>query len=350
MDTYRVAISGDFIKADGTRQFPSFDLAPLEDDPRIEVTIVPAVDRVMPAEGLEGHDALILLGSRFERSSVPADGRLSVVARFGVGFDSVDLDACTDAGIACCTAPAGVRRPVAVGILTLILSLASHVLTKDRLTRQGPDGWKRRAERMGVGLVGRTLGQLGMGSIGSEVFKIAAPLGLRFIAHDPYADPARARALGVELVGIDDLFRQADFLSVSTPLTESTRGLVDAQKLALMKPTAFLINTARGPVVDQRALYAALKDGRIAGAGLDVFEVEPAPADEPLFGLDNVIVTPHNLCMTDQCAADLGATDVRAVLAVMAGEVPDSVVNPAVLDTQRWRERLAAYRSRFAGA
>ena len=145
---------------------------------------------------------------------------------------------------------------------------------------------------MGIGLTGRTLGQLGIGNIGAEVFRLAAPLGMRFIAHDPYADPAHARELGVELVDLETLFRESDFLSVSVPLSEATRGLVDARLIGLMKPTAYLINTARGPIVDQRRWTRRLRASRIAGAGLDVFEVEPAPADEPLLALDNVILTP----------------------------------------------------------
>ena len=164
---------------------------------------------------------------------------------------------------------------------------------------------------MGEGLVGKTLGQLGMGNIGAEVFRLAAPFGMRFIAHDPYQDPKVAAELGVELVGLEELFRRADFLSVSVPLSEATHHIVGERLLKLMKPTAYVINTSRGPMVDQRALHRALTDGTIAGAGLDVFEVEPCPADEPILQLDNVIVAPHALCWTDECFAGNGAADVR---------------------------------------
>ncbi|HYI90243.1 MAG TPA: NAD(P)-dependent oxidoreductase, partial [Beijerinckiaceae bacterium] len=143
-----------------------------------------------------------------------------------------------------------------------------------------------------------------------------------------------------ELVDIETLFRDADFLSVSVPLSAATRGLVGARLIALMKQTAYLINTARGPIVDQRALYEALAAGRIAGAGLDVFEVEPTPADEPILTLENVIVTPHALCFTDECLAGNGAADVRAVLAVKRGEAPPGLLNRDVLSTDAWRRRL----------
>jgi phosphoglycerate dehydrogenase-like enzyme len=305
------------------------------------------VDGVIPADGLAGHDALILLVPRFARTSVPADGRLALVARFGVGYDSVDVEACSDNGIALCITPDGVRRPVAVSILTFILALSQRLLIKDRLCREGPAGWARRSDYMGEGLIGKTLGQLGIGNIGAEVFRLAKPFGLRFIAHDPYVDPALARELGVELVGLEELFRRADFLSVSVPLSEATRHIVNAERLALMKPTAWLINTSRGPTVDQKALYEALVAGRIQGAGLDVFEVEPAPADEPLFRLDNVICAPHALCWTDECFAGIGAADVAAVQAVMRGEVPRGIVNRAITESPVWRRKLDGYRARF---
>jgi D-3-phosphoglycerate dehydrogenase len=203
---------------------------------------------------------------------------------------------------------------------------------------------------MGEGLIGKTLGQLGIGNIGAEVFRLAKPFGMRFIAHDPYVDPALARELGVELVGLEELFRRADFLSVSVPLSEATRHIVNAERLALMKPTAWLINTSRGSTVDQKALYEALVAGRIQGAGLDVFEVEPAPADEPLFKLDNVICTPHALCWTDECFAGIGAADIAAVQAVMRGEVPRGIVNRAITESPVWRRKLDGYRTRFGSA
>jgi phosphoglycerate dehydrogenase-like enzyme len=346
-ERFRVALSGDFRKPDGSPAFPSFDLGPLTDDPRVAVEYVAALDGVMPAAGLEGFDALILLVPRFARNSVPAGGRLALVARFGVGYDSVDVDACTQEHIALCITPDGVRRPVAVSILTFVLALSQRLLLKDRICREGPEGWAKRAGLMGEGLIGKTLGQLGIGNIGAEVFRLAKPFDMRFIAHDPYIDPKLARDLGVELVGLEDLFRRADFLSVSVPLSEATRHIVNAERLALMKPTAWLINTSRGPTVDQKALHRALVEGRIQGAGLDVFEIEPCPADEPILRLDNVICAPHSLCWTDECFAGIGAADVAAVQAVMRGEVPRGLVNREIADDPAWRKKLEALKARF---
>jgi D-3-phosphoglycerate dehydrogenase len=347
-DRFRVALSGDFRTADGAPTYPDFDLAPLRDAPGVEMAFI---DSASPIKGdqLETFDALILLAHRFAAESVPKSGRLGVVARFGVGYDTVDLDACTRAGIALAITPDGVRRPVAVSIMTLMLALTGKLMAKDRLTRAAAEGFARRSEHMGVGLVGRTLAALGIGNIGAELFRLAKPFDMKFIAHDPYADKSVAAELGIELVSLDDAFRRADVLSVSVPLSPATRHLVNAERLALMKPTAYLINTARGPIVDQKALTRALQDRVIAGAGLDVLEEEPPDPADPILKLDNVILSPHALCWTDQCFAGNGAADVRAVLDFKAGRVPHGVVNRAVLDGVVWKERLMENRRRFAG-
>ncbi len=342
---FRVALSGDFRKPDGSPTYPDFDLEPLRNAPGVEMVFLES-NNPLRAEQLEDFDALILLIHRFDATSVPKSGRLAVVARFGVGYDTVDVKACTDAGIALVITPDGVRRPVAVSVITLMLALTGKLLTKDMLTRQGPEGFNKRSEHMGVGLVGRTLGSLGIGNIGAEVFRMARPFDMNFIAHDPFADKAVAAELGIELVGLEDLFRRADVLSVSCPLTPETHHIVNAERLALMKPTAYLINTARGPIVDQKALTKVLRKRGIAGAGLDVLEQEPPDADDPILKLDNVILAPHALCWTDQCFAGNGAADVKAVLDVQHGREPRGVVNREVLSSDVWTKRLAGLAAR----
>lgn len=346
VDKFRVALSGDFKKADGAPTYPDFDLAPLRAAPGVEMAFI---DPASPIRGeqLEDFDALILLAHRFAPESVPKGGRLGVVARFGVGYDTVDVEACTKAGIALVITPDGVRRPVAVSIMTLILALTGKLMAKDRLTREAAAGFAKRSEHMGVGLVGRTLASLGIGNIGAELFRLAKPFDMKFIAHDPYADKSVAAELGIELVSLEDAFRRADILSVSAPLSPATHHLVDADRLALMKPTAYLINTARGPIVDQKALTSALQQHRIAGAGLDVLEQEPPDLADPILKLDNVILAPHALCWTDQCFAGNGAADIRAVFDFKAGRIPRGVVNRAVLDGETWKRRLAENRRRF---
>jgi D-3-phosphoglycerate dehydrogenase len=346
MGPFRVALSGDFRKADGSPTFPDFDLTPLAQAKDVEMVFL---DNASPIRGdqLEDFDALILLAHRFDATSVPKSGRLAVVARFGVGYDTVDVAACTANDIALAITPDGVRRPVAVSIITFILALTGKMMVKDKLARQGGPGFAARGQHMGVGLVGKTLGSLGVGNIGAEMFRLAKPFDMNFIAHDPFADKGVAAELGIELVSLKDLFRRSDILCVNCPLTAETHHIVNAERLALMKPTAYFINTARGPIVDQKALTRVLQENRIAGAGLDVFEQEPTDPDDPLLKLDNLIAAPHALCWTDQCFAGNGAADIRAVLDVMKGQVPRGVVNREVLETDGFKAKLAGFGTRF---
>jgi D-3-phosphoglycerate dehydrogenase len=296
---------------------------------------------------LKEFDALILLSAKFSERSIHSKSGIALVARFGVGYDTVDVDACTERGIGLAITPDGVRRPVAVSIITLMLALTGKLIVKDKLTRQGAAGFAKRSEHMGCGLVGKTLGSLGVGNIGAELFRLASPFDMRFIAHDPFITEEKAWELGIKLVSLNELFQQSDILAINCPLTEDTRYIVNAERLALMKPTAYLINTSRGPIIDQQALARVLKDQRIAGAGLDVLEIEPPSLNEPLLQLDNVILTPHALCWTDQCFAGIGAADVRAVLDVMQGQHPTGLVNQAVLQHPNWQKKLALYRTKF---
>ena len=346
MSAFRVALSGDFRKADGSPTFPDFDLTPLAEAANVEMVYL---DSASPIRGdqLEDFDALILLAHRFDATSVPKSGRLAVVARFGVGYDSVDVAACTAADIALAITPDGVRRPVAVSIITFILALTGKLMVKDKLARQGGPGFAARGAHMGVGLVGKTLGSLGVGNIGAEMFRLAKPFDMKFIAHDPFADKKIAAELGIELVALEELFRRSDILCVNCPLTPETHHIVNAERLALMKPTAYFINTARGPIVDQKALTKVLQENRIAGAGLDVFEQEPTDPDDPLLKLDNIIAAPHALCWTDQCFAGNGAADIKAVLDVMKGQPPRGVVNRDVLDQQGFKAKLLGFATRF---
>ena len=346
MNTFRVALSGDFRKSDGSPTFPDFDLAPLQRAKNVEAVFLDNASPLRP-EQLEDFDALILLAHRFDATSVPKSGRLAVVARFGVGYDTVDVPSCTANDIALVITPDGVRRPVAASILTFILALTGKLMVKDRLARSGPAGFAARGDHMGVGLVGKTLGSLGVGNIGAEMFRLAKPFDMKFIAHDPFADPKVAAELGIELVPLEELFRRSDILCVNCPLTPETHHIVNAERLALMKPTAYFINTARGPIVDQKALTKVLQERKIAGAGLDVFEQEPTDPDDPLLKLDNIIVAPHALCWTDQCFAGNGAADVKAVLEVMRGEVPRGVVNRAVLEKDGFKAKLSGFAKRF---
>jgi phosphoglycerate dehydrogenase-like enzyme len=256
----------------------------------------------------------------------------------GVGYDSVDVKACTENGVILTNTPDGVRRPVATSILTLILALSHKIFTKDTITRTGR--WTETTNHMGVGLTGKTVGSIGVGNIGSELFRLLAPLDMQHIAFDPYAKPEDCAKLRVRLMDKEDVFREADFVCINTPLTPETRGFIGAREFALMKPAAYFINTARGPIVDEKALYAALAERRIAGAALDVFEVEPIAQDNPLLALDNVIVTPHSICWTDEFFRNNAESAFRSVVAVATGATPAFVVNRDVLQHENMRARL----------
>jgi phosphoglycerate dehydrogenase-like enzyme len=171
--------------------------------------------------------------------------------------------ACTQAGIALVTAPTGVRRPVAVATITFLLALSGRLFVKDKLARQGAKGFDQRLENIGIDLVGRVPASVGIGNIGAELFRLAKPFDMHFIAHDPYVSPALANELGITLVDLDIVFRKSDFVTLNCPLTPETKHLVDARRLGLMKPTAFLINCARGSVVDQRALTKACRNAAL---------------------------------------------------------------------------------------
>jgi D-3-phosphoglycerate dehydrogenase len=346
-ERFTIGLTHDFLDANGKLAYDDIGLGLLEQEPRVDWEFIPEdVDEITPAIASR-YDAIVTLRPRYSAASVSGpDRRLSLIARFGVGYDRVDVDACTRAGVLLTITPDGVRRPVAQAVLTFILALAGRLFDKDRVTREGD--WAKVSAFMGMGITRRTLGLLGVGNIGRDVVSLVAPFGMRVLAHDPYARAEDLAPLGVQLVDLDTLFRESDFVSVNCPLTEQTRHIVDARLLGLMKPTSYLINTARGPIVDEAALYQALNARRIAGAGLDVFEQEPTPASNPILKLDNVIVTPHALCWTDECFRGNGEAAIGSCLAVARGEVPRHVVNRAAAEHPGLRERLAQYARQWA--
>ncbi len=345
--TFRVGLTRDFLGPGGTLSFGDIGLGLLDNAPGVRWEFLAEHTRELRPEQVRGYDGLLVLAPRITAATLEGADRLAVVARFGVGYDSIDVDACTRAGVLLTITPDGVRRPVATAVLTLVLALSHKLLIKDRLTRAGR--WGEKLDHMGVGLTGRTLGVVGLGNIGREVFALARPLGMRHLAHDPYARPEDSAALGVELVGLEALLRQSDFVCLCCALTRETHHLIDSDRLALMKPTAYLVNVARGPVVDQRALTEALAGRRLAGAGLDVFETEPIDPADPLLNLENVIVAPHGLCWTDECFRGIGASACRSILDVAAGRAPANVVNRAALEHPGLKDKLSRYARQAEG-
>lgn len=288
---------------------------------------------------LDRYEAVLVLGLRINEQSLHGVERLLLVARWGVGYDRIDVPALTRAGVLLTITPGAVRGPVAEAILTLIFALAKNLLEQDRTVRRG--AWRGELSRLGKGIAGKTLGSLGLGNIAREMFRRASSLGFaRFIAHDPFVDQGAAAACGVELVSREELFRQSDFLAINCPLDQQTRGAVGEQELRWMKPTAYLINTARGGIVQQGALVRALREGWIAGAGLDVLEREPPDPADPLLELDNVVLAPHALAWTEELVRDNTREACDSILALASGRLPEHVVNRDVLDSPVFQEKF----------
>ena len=315
---FRVGVTRDIRAEDGS---PIHDLALLDAAPDVEWEFLRDGDEV---EDAAGYDALVVFSPRVTRATVAGADRLVLVARLGVGYDRVDVGACTEHGVLLTITPDGVRAPMASGAMAFVLALAHRLAEKDRSVREG--GWERFAH-VGTGLTGRTLGLVGLGNLGRAIARLAAPFGLRIVAADPYVEAAE----GVDLVDLSTLLAESDFVVVVCPLTDDTYHLLDGERLALMKPSAFLVNVARGPIVDEAALAEALREERIAGAALDVFEEEPLAPESPLLVLDNVLLAPHAVGLTDEIFRGCGQSASRAVLDLAAARVPKYVVNPEAL-------------------
>ena len=279
--------------------------------------------------------------SRWVESSFEGNDRLLSLHRNGVGYDRIDVPSLNKAGVILCITPDAVRRPVAVAIMTFILALSTRLLLKHQLTSEGR--WSDVSKHNGCGLIGRTLGSFGVGNIGHEMFKLAKPFGMRHIAYDPYLKPEDVRDVDVKLVDMDTVLSESDFLNISCPLNEKTRHIIGEKELKKMKPTAFLINTARGPIIDEPVLFKALKERWIQGAALDVFDQEPTPSDNPLLKLDNVIVTAHAMAFIDEFLNSVWEIIAKQITQLMNGEIPDGVVNREVWDQPKFQSKLKRF-------
>jgi len=289
------------------------------------------------------YDALFVGAARVDGEALLGDeGRLRVIARNGVGYDALDLDALSRRGILVTNTPLAVRYPVAATALAFLLALSLKLPQRVAMIREGR--FAERGSFLGIGLPGRTIGIVGFGGIGREIARLVGPHGMRIVAADPQRSPADMAGTGVELLPLETVLAEADFVVIACLLDASTRHLINAERLALMKPSAFLINVARGAIVEEAALIAALQAGTIAGAGIDVFENEPVAADNPLLAMDNVIPTPHSLCWTDTFMDEVGRTAIRSILDVLDGRLPQHIVNRAAIDSVRVRGWLGKER------
>jgi D-3-phosphoglycerate dehydrogenase len=267
---------------------------------------------------------------KFDASLISKLKNCKLLIRHGIGYDNVDVEACTKAGITFAYQPDYCVDDVAEHAIALIFACVRKVpQSRKTLEESSAKGQWNFSEIFPIyRMDGKTLGIMGLGRIGSALYRKMKGFGMRIIGCDPYLSEARKAALeGIEWVDRDTLFKQSDYITLHTPANAETRRMVNEQTLGLMKPTAYLVNTSRGPVVDAEALADALRSDRIAGAGIDVFDVEPPPPDHPLFGLQNCILTPHLAWASVESGWDIRKSIVSDILAYQAGKAPRNVVN-----------------------
>lgn len=291
--------------------------------PDVDVRRVDGTDRRALLAALAGADAVVVRSATTMDAQAIAAGRgLKVIARAGIGLDNVDVAAATAAGVLVVNAPTSNIVSAAEHAIALLLAVARQVPAADASLRAGQ--WQR-SRFTGVELAGKVLGVVGLGRIGALVARRLAAFDMDVVAYDPYVDAATAASVGARLVPLDELLATADFITVHLPKTPQTLGLIGFDAFAAMKPGVRVVNAARGGIVDENELYAALKEGRVAGAGLDVFATEPC-TDSPLLRLENVVATPHLGAGTREAQEKAGTSVAASVLLALAGEpVPDAV-------------------------
>ncbi len=299
-------------------------------DERFDVRVAsdPSVATVL--KEIRGVAGVVVRTAPFPGEIIEAADALKVIGRHGVGVDNIDVKAATEKGIVVVYTPDANATSVAEHTITAIGALAKRAVSYDRATREGR--WEIRNSYKAVDLDGKILGLVGIGRIGSMVARrAAAAYNMKVIAFDPYIRPETADRLGVSILArMDDVFGQADVVSLHTPLTPETRGLVNEAKLRLMKPTSFLINFSRGEVVDEKALCMALRSGVIAAAAIDVYDPEPPLRDNPLFALENILLSPHSAALTEECVIRMATGAAEGIVDVLSGKKPQYIVNPDV--------------------
>ena len=339
---FNIRLTADFQK-DGSLIYQDIGLDLLDEAAGIGYGYFDTHKPEVTPDQLAGVDSIIALTPKVTTASLEGVERLAMISRFGVGYDSIDVEACTNADVALTITAGGVNYSVAESVITFMLAISHNLLLKDRIVREGR--WDERSAHMGSELRDRTLGIIGLGGIGAELAGMVGSFRMKpVIAYDPYASPERAQETGVTLVSLDELVQTADFVSVNCPLSDQTRDLIGAHELSLMKATSYLINTARGGIVNEAALLSALQNRQIAGAALDCHDIEPVPEDYPFAALDNVIMAPHAIAWTNELFRDLGRMACRQSIDLAAGRVPHGVVNTEVLDRPGFQAKLKTYR------
>ena len=333
----RVGITRDFFDENGVFMIPDPGLKILDKMPGIEYSIIPDFLKEITPDQIKEFHMVITFRPLWTANSIAGNERLISIHRFGVGYERLDVGALTQAGIMLCLTPEAIRRPMAIVYLTFLLALSTKLLIKDKLIRDGR--WSEHYHHPGYGLVNRTLGAIGVGNIGQEVFTLAKPLGMKHIAYDPYVKPASIADANVEVVNFETVLKESDYLMILCPLNEETHHLIGEKEFKTMKDTAFLINAARGPIVNETTMITALKEGWIQGAGLDVFNNEPISSDNPLLKMDNVVLSPHALGDTDQSLMNMWQSITEQISRISSGKIPNGLHNCEVLHRSEYHRR-----------
>jgi phosphoglycerate dehydrogenase-like enzyme len=355
MEPFRIFYTGDYLNLEGKLTVPSLEAEVFEGKPWIRYDFLrdqspqPGEasywDRlysieVQPHHVQEAHAIVIFRPWVKASTFAQGAGKLVVIGRAGAGYDKLNLDACTANDVVVFNCPDTLTHSTASAAFLFILALAKRLPGQEDILRRAR--WDLQPLVQGDDLPGKTLGIVGLGATGRELARLAAPWGMRLIAYSPRANPAQAAELGVTLVPtLQEVFRESDYVSLHCRLEPSTHGLIGEREFRAMKPTAYFINVARGEIVQQNVLVQALRERWFAAAGLDVFENEPLPADDPLLSLSNVILTPHWLPATLDAAKRTMTEISTGLVRVSQGLVPDNVLNKAVLDRPGFRAKLA---------
>ncbi len=310
---FKVGISGDLLNS---RNEPCFGKGPLnllKDRSDVEIFWMDKSINELDSEMTSKFDAILLNLPKANASCVSQSNcKLKIISRFGVGFDTVDIEAMKRKNIVVTNTPNAVRRPVAVAALTMIFAAAGKLFQKDFLVRNG--NWNERTNFMGTGLARKTLGVVGAGNIGSETIKLSSPFFNNILAYDPFKSPNQLSQIGATKVDLVELAKNSDFIVILCNLNENTRGMINYDFFSSMKKNAYIFNLSRGPVINERHLENAIEGKIIAGAGLDVTDEEPLSTKSKLLKFGNVILTPHALCWTDECFNDIAEEAINSLL------------------------------------
>ncbi len=328
---FRVALTADFYHSDGALKYRDIGLDSLESAGGFSVSRFATHLPEIGAEQLSGVNGVIVLTPTVTAESLAKASELLGIGRFGVGYDGVNVGACTAADVVLFIAAGAVDHSVAEATVGWMLALNHHIRKKDHLVRLGH--WDARSQYMGSELRGRTLGVIGFGGIGQSVVRLLSTFGMNTpLVYDPFVSPEAVTRAGVKTVSLEQLLTQSDFVSIHCPLNSSTRNLLSQRELSLLKPTAYLLNTARGGIIEEDALYDLLRAGKIAGAALDCFVDEPIIVPPRWAQLDNVLLAPHSIAWTDELFRDIGRAACQGMIDLAKGHRPKGVINPEVFD------------------